>query len=371
MPIRSQGCAPVLAFCFRSLPFPIIAYATLSYLATLSFPTPTALLDHVRQRLQRSLALPIVPQPGGTASELAPAQLWQLSPSVRVLAKPLGALASQQPPARPEPEEYPTLWVHPYVSVRQGEQLRAQGTYYADAVGNAWFRHPELVVSVQGQPRPRASVPAVVSPALQVQVLRLLFQLVLVPALATYAVPQLAAHTQLPVVAVRRVLRHLAGQGFWQENAPLGSSPLLLPNPAQYWATHYAAVLRRRLNAHCYSPRNPADLAGWPRRVLPAACLWSGEAAAHLLLGQPSPPTNLTLYSQLPRTQIVQRLDLVPNTHGPIEILNAFAPSSCFAPGDARCVPPLLVYADLLASQRPPAEALAQQLRTALLADLS
>lgn len=321
----------------------------------------------MRQRLQRSLALPIVPQPDGAASGLAPAQLWQLSPSVRVLAKPL---AARPPLARPAPEEYPTLWVHPYVSARQGEQLRAQGTYYADAVGNAWFRHPELLVSVQGQPRPKASVPAVVSPALQVQVLRLLFQLVLVPALATYAVPQLAAHTQLPVVAVRRVLRHLAGQGFWQENAPLGSSPLLLPNPAQYWATHYAAVLRRRLNAHCYSPRNPADLAGWPRRVLPAACLWSGEAAAHLLLGQPSPPAHLTLYSQLPRTQLVQRLDLVPNTHGPIEILNAFAPSSCFAPTDARCVSPLLVYADLLASQRPAAEVLAQQLRTALLADL-
>jgi hypothetical protein len=326
------------------------------------------LLEQVRQHLQRSLALPIVPQSiGGTAA--GPAQVWQLSPSVRVLARPLAAAAEPRP-APPQPEEYPTLWIHNYVSARQGEQLRAQGSYYADAVGNAWFRHPELLVSVQGCPRPKAGAPAVVSPALQVQVLRLLFQLVLEPALATYAVPQLAAHTQLPAVAVRRVLRHLTSQGMWQDDAPLGRSPLLLPDPARYWATHYAPVLRRRLNAHCYSPRNPADLAGWPRRVLPAACLWSGEAAAYRLLGQPGAPAHLTLYSQLPRTQLVQRLDLVPNTQGPIEILNAFAPAACFAPTDARCVPPLLVYADLLASQRPAAEALAGDLRSALLAGL-
>ncbi len=320
----------------------------------------------MRQHLQRSLALSIVPQPVGPAAA-GLAQLWQLGPTIRVLARLLGAPVA---PARAQPEEYPTLWVHPYVSARQGEQLRAQGTYYADAVGNAWFRHPELLVSVQGQPRPRASGPVVGSPALQVQVLRLLFQLVLEPGLASYAVPQLAARTQLPLAAVRRVLRYFASQGLWQDDAPLGHSPLLLPDPARYWATHYAAVLRRRLNAHCYSPRNPADLAGWHQRVLPAACLWSGEAAAHRLLGQPVAPTHLTLYSQLPRNQIVQQLDLLPNTQGPIEILNAFAPAACFAPTDASCVPPLLVYADLLASQRPAAEALAAPLRAALLAEL-
>jgi hypothetical protein len=339
-------------------------------LATSSFSTPAALLEQVRQRLQRSLALPIVPQQTGSAADPAPAQLWQLSPSICVLAKSPGPPATGARPARPQPEEYPTLWVYHYVSARHGEQLRAQGAYYADAVGNAWFRHPELLVSVQGCPRPKAPEPAVVSPALQVQVLRLLFQLVLAPALATYAVPHLAAHTQLPITTVRRVLRYLAEQGFWQEDAPLGTSPLLLPNPAQYWAAHYAPVLRRRLNAHCYSPRDPAALAGWHQRVLPAACLWSGEAAAHLLLGLPTAPASLTLYSQLPRSQVVQQLDLVPNTQGPIEILNAFAPASYFAPADARCVPPLLVYADLLDSQRQTAEALAQQLHTAALADM-
>jgi hypothetical protein len=352
--------------------YPSFSLVALSYLATLSFPTPAALLEQVRQRLQHSLALPIVPQQTGAAAELAPAQLWQLSPSIRVLAKPPGLPVAEPRPARkPPPEEYPTLWVYSYVSDRRGEQLRAQGTYYADAVGNAWFRHPELLVSVQGHPRPTAPAPAVVSPALQVQVLRLLFQLVLEPALATYPVPHLAAHTQLPVAAVRRVLGYLTEQGLWQEDASPGRSPLL-PGGAQYWAAHYAPVLRRRLNAHFYSPRHPADLAGWPRRVLPATGQWSGEAAAHLLLGQPTPPApaSLTLYSQLPRTQVVQQLDLVPNTQGPIEILNAFAPSSCFGLGEAPCVPPLLVYADLLASQRPPAEALAQQLRTTLLADL-
>jgi hypothetical protein len=198
-----------------------------------------------------------------------------------------------------------------------------------------------------------------------VQLLRLLFQLVLAPDLAAYAVPRLAARTQLPVAVVRQVLRRLAAQGVWHAEAPLGVSPLLLPAPARYWLAHYASTLRRRLNGQRYRTRCPTPLADWAQRALPAECLWSGEMAAHLLLGRPAPPSSLTIYSQLPRPQLVRQLDLVPSAKGAIEILNAFAPATCFAPTDPRCVPPLLVYADLLES--PAHESLAHELHASYL----
>ncbi|GAB3634740.1 type IV toxin-antitoxin system AbiEi family antitoxin [Hymenobacter arcticus] len=323
-------------------------------------PSTLALLEQVRQCLQRNLATLIVPQ----AAQAAGAQLWQIGSALCLLAARPGraATGAEQPPLPPAPAGCPTLLVYDYVSSKLGEQLRTQGQYYADAVGNAWLQHPGLLVSVQGCAPPAAPPPQVVSSALQVQLLRLLFQLVLEPALATYAVPTLAAHTQLPVAIVRRVLRSLAAQGLWQENPGLLGSELRLPDAAHYWLIRYAKTLRARLNAHRYSPRHPAALAGWHQRDLPAECLWSGEAAAHLLLRKPGAPGSLTLYSQLPRTHVLRQLDLVPNTQGPIEILNAFAPAACFAPTDPRCVPPLLVYADLLASQKPAADALAHQL---------
>ena len=317
----------------------------------------------MRQCLQRRLALPV----RAWAASQPEAQVWQIGGAVRLLATP--SVAGPLPPS-PAGADYPPLLVFDHVSHALGAQLRAQGTRYADAAGNAWFQHPELLA------RARHSAPlgpaelVVSSAAWHVQLLRLLFQLVLTPALAAYAVPQLAAHTQLPVAVVRQVLRSLAAQGFWHEEAPLGVSPLLLLAPAQYWLAHYVGTLRRRLNGQRYRPRCPTPLADWAQRALPAECLWSGEMAAHLLLDCPAPPTSLTLYSQLPRPQLVRQLDLVPSAKGPIEIFNAFAPVTCFAPTDPRCMPPLLVYADLLASQGPADALLAQALRDRYLGEL-
>jgi hypothetical protein len=190
------------------------------------------------------------------------------------------------------------------------------------------------------------------------------------PALATCPLASLAAHTQLPVAAVRQVLASLSEQGFWCAGGPPGSSPLRLPAPAHYWLAHYAGTLRRRLNAQRYRPRHPATLASVAQHGLPAGCQWSGEAAAHRLLGHPEPPNSLTVYSQLPRPQLMQQLDLVPAPKGPVELLNAFAPATCCAAADPACVPPLLVYADLLATQKPTDAALAHELRTRYLAEL-
>lgn len=208
------------------------------------------------------------------------------------------------------------------------------------------------------------------SPAWHVHLLRLLYQLVLRPKLASCPATSLAAHTQLPLAAVRQVLGSLAAQGYWAEAAAPGTSPLRLPAPAHYWLAHYAGTLRRRLNAQRYRPRHPATLATWSQRALPAGCLWGGEAAARRLLGCPAPLASATVYSQLPRPALVQQLDLLPAPRGPIELLNAFAPADFYAVAAADCVPPLLAFADLRASQRPEAAALASALHASYLVGL-
>lgn len=298
----------------------------------------------------------------------AQAQVWQIGSHTRLLAIP----AASEPMLGPilGTADCRTLLVYDHVSTKLGAQLRAQGSCYADAMGNAWLSHPSLFVNGQDKEPANPAELHVSSPVWHVQLLRLLFQLVLTPALAAYSIPRLAAHTQLPVGVVQQVVRTLAKQALWDYEAPLGVSPLRLPAPARHWLAHYASTLRRRLNAQHYRPRRPTPLAEWWQRTLPAASLWSGEAAAHLLLGRPEPPTSLTLYSHQPRPQLVQHLDLVPAAKGPIELLNAFAPATCFASTDPRCVPPLLVYADLLTSPQPANELLTQELHARYLAYL-
>lgn len=271
----------------------------------------------------------------------------------------------------PEASAGPTRLVYDYLARQLDAEPWVRGIYEAEAASRPGCQAGGLVAARQSAGTPlQAGELLVSSPTWHVQLLRLLFQLVLSPGLTACPAPSLAAHTQLPVAAVRQVLASLSEQGFWQDNAPLGTSPLRLPAPAYYWLAHYAGTLRRRLNAQRYRPRHPATLASWARHGLPLDCLWSGEAAAQLLLGRPEPPASLTIYSHLARPQLVQQLDLVPAPKGPIELLNAFAPAAYCAPTDPRCVPPLLVYADLLATQKPADELLAQELRTRYLAEL-
>ena len=336
-------------------------------MATLPDSGTCTLFEKVRQHLQRNLALPVLPYALAGAASRADAQLWQIGSSIRLMAvKPASSLTAEPILlASPLPQEYAALLVCDYVPSKLGAQLRAQGVYYADAAGNAWFKHPELVVSVQGCPPPKAEA-TVVSPANQVQLLRLLLQLLLEPGLAAYSVPGMAARTQLPPAVVRQALRSLAELDLWREEGQGGT----LAQAANYWVYHYAKTLRSRLNGQRYRLRDLSTVDDWTQRSLPAECLWSGEAAAHLLLGQGQAPEIFTLYSQMPRARLAQQLDLVPYSQGQIEVLNAFIPSSFFAKSDARCVPPLLAYADLLASQKPHCAELAQQLRARYLEDL-
>lgn len=170
-------------------------------------------------------------------------------------------------------------------------------------------------------------------------------------------------HTRLPEAAIQRAQHELTAVGLWQVEPPPGTPLLRMREAAQYWLSHYAKTLRPRLNPYRYRFRNPAALPAWLHQPQSADCLWSGEAATQLLLGQLELPASLTLYSHTPRSQLVRQFDLVPYAHGTLEILNAFAPASFFATAAPRCVPPLLVYADLVASHQSANEARAQEIR--------
>ena len=271
-------------------------------MATLASSIAGRLLEQVRQRS--------LPAPVWTWSiSQAEAQVWQGGAPA---PEPAGPAESAGPPD-PSESARTTPFLYKYLPSSLAEQTWARGCYRADAARPTGGRIGALPGAAS-----QAGELLVSSPAWHVQLLRLLFQLVLSPGLATCPAASLAAHTQLPVAAVRQVLASLAEQGFWQESGPLGTNPLRLPAPAHYWLAHYAGTLRRRLNAQRYRPRRPTPLASWAGDGLPADCLWGGEAAARLLLEHPEPPTGLTIYSHLPRPQLVQQLDLVPAPKGSI-----------------------------------------------------
>jgi len=119
------------------------------------------------------------------------------------------------------------------------------------------------------------------------------------------------------------------------------------------WVTNYPIKLRPKLNVKRFQAENP----NWWKQldVKHYEAQWGGEVAAEKLTGHLKPNT-VTLYMRPERmrqnlTKLVvdNKLRAAPN--GEIEVLEAFWDFDFDGPDDI--VPPLLVYADLLATMDP------------------
>jgi hypothetical protein len=89
--------------------------------------------------------------------------------------------------------------------------------------------------------------------------------------------------------------------------------------------------------------------------------VWGGEVAAYHLTGYLD-PEQLTIYSAKPEVLILKHR-LRPDPNGAIEVLDTFWPLTEESDAASATVPPLLVYADLMASADPRNIDTAQRIR--------
>jgi len=112
------------------------------------------------------------------------------------------------------------------------------------------------------------------------------------------------------------------------------------------WTTLYPSLLRGSLEL------GRTDMADWWRDVpeMPDRCRFGGEPAAAMLTGYLKPAT-FTLYcaNEVPREWIT-KARLRPDRDGNIEFLKSPIRFTAAAEYPQNPVPPLLVYADLVAS---------------------
>ncbi len=121
--------------------------------------------------------------------------------------------------------------------------------------------------------------------------------------------------------------------------------------------------LRPRLNPRRF---RVADPRWWQKARLPEGAFWGGEVGANKLTEHLTPAA-YTIYMEPARrhegvAQLVGRHQLRADPDGPLEILDTF----WNFPGEAKqpeLVPPLLVYADLLATLDPRNLEIAKRMR--------
>lgn len=244
---------------------------------------------------------------------------------------------------------YPLVLVAPHITEAVARRCRELRLPFIDEAGNAYLEAPGLFIYVTGQRRPVQTRAMPAFRALTPAGLRIVFALLYhldMPA-APYRAIARAAGVALGTVG--EVLTDLEQRGHLAPEKP-GPRRLLAPERLQEeWATHYPIKLRPKLNARRFAAPTP----DWWRNqnVRQYQAWWGGEVAADKLTGYLK-PARFTLYVEGRPDRLILANRLRPDVDGAIEILEAFWPEGAHRQPDD-IAPPLVVYADLIATNDP------------------
>ena len=244
------------------------------------------------------------------------------------------------------------LLVTDYVTPALAEELKTRGVAFVDTAGNAYLDQPPLLVWVKGEKPKAKAVPPHTGRAFQPTGLQVLFALLCNPQAVNRPYRELAVMAGVAHGTVGWVMPDLQQLGYVRilkgkrETRRLFDAERLL----RQWVEAYARLLRpRTLIRRFYAP----TLQGWEDWPLAEYdALWGGEPAAAILTNYLR-PGELTIYAEkLPALLAAkQKLRTEPaQAHAAIVEVRKRFWNFAGEENNRGVVPPLLVYADLLAT---------------------
>lgn len=243
----------------------------------------------------------------------------------------------------------PVLLVADYLTPPVAEALKAQGQAFADAAGNAYLRGPGMFVYVTGRRPPRDGTTPAGDRLLTIAGLKIVFALLCDPPLAGAPQRAIAAAADVALGAVPAVLADLQQNQHlvvMAKRRRLRATRRLLDE----WALDYARRLRPKTLIATFTTPNFDQWGEW--RLADHDARWGGEPAGAILTRYLRPGI-LTIYAneQPAKLMIEQRLIPAPPhaTERTVEIRRPFWGAGLERAPRPDTVPPVLVYADLLA----------------------
>ena len=260
-----------------------------------------------------------------------------------------------------EAYEEKALLVADYVTPQIADELRRRGMQFIDAAGNAYINRPPLLVWITGQKLP-APIPEHEprDRAFQPTGLKVLFVLLCRPDAVNLPYREIAEMAGVAHGTVGWVMPELPRLGFLvdvDKRRRLVERERLLVR----WVEAYARRLRPKLLLGRYRTQ---DLELTTRiAVEQHNVLLGGETAAQRMTGHLRPGV-ATFYVHAAHTKYLIDLKLRPDPQGNVEFMKQFWN---FEKPDAGIVPPILVYADLLATGDPRCFEAAQEMYGAII----
>ncbi|HEX7362171.1 MAG TPA: type IV toxin-antitoxin system AbiEi family antitoxin [Bryobacteraceae bacterium] len=235
------------------------------------------------------------------------------------------------------------LLVAPYMTRALAEYCRTIQLPFLDTAGNACLEAPGLTVYVTGEPRPADVHDGVRYRAFTLAGMKIVFAMLCRPQLADKTYRDVAKAAGVALGAVGPVIRDLEARGFLvvRTKKALTNMRKLI----EEWVTRFPDTLRPKLLPQRYQADADRLLT---LNIEAHHGYWGGEMAGQRLTGYLKPERFMLYLENRDKALLVQarmRLDPAGNT----EMLHAFwnLPRDEAHPDT---VPPLLAYADLMAT---------------------
>jgi hypothetical protein len=242
--------------------------------------------------------------------------------------------------------------ITPHVTIDIANRLKANEIPFLDAAGNAYLAEPRFFLFIAGCPLPDGlAVPKPVrAPRLfKGTGLKILFVLLARPEYVERPYRDIAEAAEVALGTVAGIVGDMRELGYLLDLGKDGKRLQQREHLIDEWVGAYAREITRRRKVRRYRAENPEWWKTTDLRQFDA--LWGGDVAADRLTGYLK-PGEITVYAEgIPGALLqAQRMRLDPN--GDVAVLEKFWNFPPIAvEGDT--VPPLLVYAELMASGDP------------------
>ena len=236
-----------------------------------------------------------------------------------------------------------------FVNPRMADRLKQMDLPFMDTAGNAYLNVPPVFIFIKGNRPPEKLAKEPMTGAFQRAGLKVVFAFLCNPELVTAPYRNIATAADVALGTVVRVVTNLKELGFLVDVGKRGRRLVNRKKLLDRWVTAYPEQLRPKLLIGRFGTTKTDWWKDAPLRDFKA--YWGGEVAARRLT-QYLKPEMITIYVREPTAELQLTYRLRNDPHGNIELIRAFWDVE-WDWVDPEMVPPLLVYADLLATGDP------------------
>lgn len=242
----------------------------------------------------------------------------------------------------------PNLLVVPYVTPPMALRLRQEGVQFVDGEGNAYLdqKAPRFLVWVTGNRPARPKIGERPLRVFRAAGLRVIFPMVCLPEPMTGTYRDLARWAGVALGTVAKTIQELRHLGYLRKT----KTHLVLENKLHLldaWVDAYPRELRPLLQPRRFRTEKAE---WWKKADWPLLDAWLGGEPAAALMTKHLHPAGATVYAPGGITELAKALRLAKDEKGNVEVLQKFWFFDQEMGRGPRLVPPLLAYADLMAT---------------------